>query len=415
LLTSSAAIESKVASSRSHARRIVVLGATGSIGINTLDVAESLPERLEVIGLSAHSNWQALFEQAQRVRPRWVVVTDPKSARQADPSLLPPATQFLTGPEAAAKMVADPDTDVVVSAIVGAAGLRGTWSALEAGKTVALANKESLVLAGARIKELEARHGGRILPVDSEHSAVFQAIAGAKGTCAGPLADIVERIVLTGSGGPFRGKTRTELEQVSVEDALNHPTWKMGPKITVDSATLMNKALEVIEARWLFDLPPEQIDVIIHPESVVHSFVEFRDGSVLAQLSPPDMRLPIQYALNYPDRVSGPARRLDWKGLRALHFEPPDRATFTALDLGYEVARAGGTSGAVLNAANEAAVGLFLEGRLAFLDIARVCKAVLDEHAFSPQPSLEELMAADRWARQEVSRWTRLPLPTPTR
>jgi 1-deoxy-D-xylulose-5-phosphate reductoisomerase len=413
-LTSSA-IESSAACSRSRARRIVVLGATGSIGVNTLDVVESLPDRLEVIGLSAHSNWQALFEQAQRVRPRWVAVTDPKSAREADPSILPPATQFLAGPEAAAKMVADPDTDVVVSAIVGAAGLLGTWSALEAGKTVALANKESLVMAGGQIKDLEARHGGRLLPVDSEHSAVFQAIAGAKGACSGPLTEMVERIVLTGSGGPFRGKTRSDLEQVSVDDALNHPTWKMGPKITVDSATLMNKALEVIEARWLFDLPPEQIDVIIHPESIVHSFVEFRDGSVLAQLSPPDMRLPIQYALNYPDRVSGPARRLDWKGLRALRFEQPDRATFSALDLGYEVARAGGTSGAVLNAANEAAVELFLDGRLAFLDIARVCKAVLDEHAFSPQPSLEELMAADRWARQEVSRWTRLPLPTPIR
>ena len=184
----------------------------------------------------------------------------------------------------------------------------------------------------------------------------------------------------------------------------------MGPKITVDSATLMNKALEVIEARWLFDLPPEQIDVIIHPESIVHSFVEFRDGSVLAQLSPPDMRLPIQYALNYPDRLPGPARKLDWSTLRALHFEPPDRETFAALNLGFEVARSGGTSGAVLNAANEAAVGLFLEGRLAFLDIARACRAVLDEHRFSPHPTLEELMAADRWARQEVSRWTRQPI-----
>lgn len=391
-----------------------MLGATGSIGVSTLDVVEHLSDRLEIIGLTAHTNWQTLFEQARRMRPRWVAVTDAKAACQADPSLLPPATQFLAGPEAAARMVADPDTDVVVSAIVGAAGLLGTWEALKAGKTVALANKESLVMAGSCVKELEARCGGRILPVDSEHSAVFQAIAGARGACDGPLGEIVERIVLTGSGGPFRGKRRQDLQSVRVEDALNHPTWKMGPKITVDSATLMNKALEVIEARWLFDLPPEQIDVIIHPESVVHSFVEFRDGSVLAQLSPPDMRLPIQYALNYPDRVSGPARRLDWAGLRGLRFEPPDRATFTALDLGYEVARAGGTCGAVLNAANETAVDLFLEGRLAFLDIARVCKAVLDEHAFSPQPSLEELMAADRWARQEVSRWTRLPLPNPT-
>jgi 1-deoxy-D-xylulose-5-phosphate reductoisomerase len=342
-----------------------------------------------------------------------VALTDSKAALQADVSALPPGTEFLSGPESAARMAADPETDIVVSAIVGAAGLLGTWEALKAGKTVALANKESLVMAGSLVKELERKHGGRILPVDSEHSAIFQALAGAHGHCLtqSQLTDSVERVVLTGSGGPFRGKKRPELAAVSVEEALKHPTWKMGPKITVDSATLMNKALEVIETRWLFDLPPNRIDVIIHPESIVHSFVEFRDGSVLAQLSPPDMRLPIQYALNYPDRLAGPARRLDWSALRALHFEAPDRETFAALDLGYEVARQGGTSGAVLNAANEAAVGQFLEGHLAFLDIARVCESVLTQHPFSPQPTLEELMAADRWARQEVYRWTRQPHP----
>jgi 1-deoxy-D-xylulose-5-phosphate reductoisomerase len=389
----------------------VVLGSTGSIGINTLDVIEQFPHRLELIGMSAHSSWRALFEQASRFRPRWVAITDPRAAQEADRSLLPAGTKMLAGPEATIGMVADPDTDIVVSAIVGSAGLIGAWEGLRAGKTIALANKETLVMAGAQVKELAAQSGGRILPVDSEHSAIFQILAECR---TKNDEQCVERIVLTGSGGPFRGKRRSELAAVRVEDALKHPTWKMGPKITVDSATLMNKALEVIEARWLFDMPPEKIDVIIHPESIVHSFVEFCDGSVLAQLSPPDMRLPIQYALNYPERAPGPARRLDWKAMRSLNFEMPDRETFAALDLGYEVARQGGTAGAVLNAANEAAVGQFLEGRLAFLDIARVCKSVLAQHHFSPHPSLEELMAADRWARQEVSRWIRQPLPSPT-
>jgi 1-deoxy-D-xylulose-5-phosphate reductoisomerase len=215
----------------------------------------------------------------------------------------------------------------------------------------------------------------------------------------------IARVVLTASGGPFRGKRRDELADVTVDEALNHPTWKMGPKITVDSATLMNKALEIIEARWLFDLDPNQIEVIIHPESVIHSFVEFKDGSVLAQLSPPDMRLPIQYALTYPERVAGPARRLAWDRLARFSFEQPDSETFPALELGFEVARRGGTCGAVLNAANEAAVGEFLAGRLGFLDIPRACRAALDHHHYSPRPTLDELHELDRWARQEVVRW----------
>jgi 1-deoxy-D-xylulose-5-phosphate reductoisomerase len=302
-------------------------------------------------------------------------------------------------------MASDPETDIVVSAIVGAAGLTSTWAAVEAGKTVALANKETLVVAGPLVMHLARERGATILPVDSEHSAVFQALGGSK-----PAA--VRRIVLTASGGPFRGKSRADLEDVTAEDALRHPTWRMGPKITVDSATLMNKALEVIEARWLFDLAPEQIEVIVHPESVIHSFVEFADGSVLAQLSPPDMRLPIQYALTYPDRLAGPARRLAWNELATFHFEQPDHETFPALQLGYEVARRGGTCGAVLNAANEAAVGHFLAGELRFLDIPRVCRAVLSHHHFSARPTLEELAAADRWARHEVSRWLYTKLPT---
>jgi 1-deoxy-D-xylulose-5-phosphate reductoisomerase len=218
-------------------------------------------------------------------------------------------------------------------------------------------------------------------------------------------ASEVERVVLTGSGGPFRGKTAADLARVSPDEALCHPTWRMGPKITVDSATLMNKALEIIEARWLFDLPPERIEVVIHPQSVIHSFVEFADGSVLAQLSPPDMRLPIQYALTYPERVPGPARRVNWCELGAWHFEQPDHTTFPAIQLGYEVARRGGTCGAVLNAANEAAVSRFLAGDLGFLDITRACRDVLDHHHYSARPTLAELANADRWARQEVDRW----------
>jgi len=380
-------------------RRLVVLGSTGSIGTNCLDVVDHLSDRLEVQGLSAHSNGDALLRQAQRYRPRWVALTDAEAAQQFEASRLLPGCRLLYGPDAVAEMVQDADVDIVVTAIVGAAGLLGTWAALEAGKTVAVANKETLVLAGPLVTDLAARRGGRLLPVDSEHSAIFQAMQGSS-------PDSVERIVLTGSGGPFRGRTREELAEVSVKEALNHPTWRMGPKITIDSATLMNKALEVIEARWLFGLPPERIEVIIHPESVIHSFVEFKDGSVLAQLSPPDMRLPIQYALTYPERVAGPARRLNWRELSAWHFEQPDHETFPAVQLGYEVARRGGTCGAVLNAANEAAVERFLRGDLDFLDISRACRAALDHHHYSPTPSLAELSACDRWARQEVGRWT---------
>src|SRR5438105_2868910 len=379
-------------------RRVVVLGSTGSIGISCLDVLDHLPDRLCALGLSAHSSWETLFEQAHRLRPRWVAVTDPDAARTLDRSRLDGACHLLTGPDSVATLVTDPDVDIVVSAIVGSAGLLGTWAALEKGKTVAFANKETLVMAGPLVMDLAARRGWRLLPVHSEHSAIFQALHDT------PL-DQVERVVLTGSGGPFRGKSRRDLENVTVAEALNHPTWRMGPKITVDSATLMNKALEIIEARWLFDLPPEKIAVIIHPESVIHSFVEFKDGSVLAQLSPPDMRLPIQYALTYPERVAGPARRLNWRDLSAWHFEQPDHETFPAIQFGYEVARRGGTCGAVLNAANEAAVGRFLQGELAFLDIPRACRAVLANHHYSARPALPELLAADRWARQEVSRW----------
>ena len=372
-----------------------MLGSTGSIGVNTLDVVASLPERFEIAGLAAGSNWALLAEQAQRFRPRCVVISDPS---KAVPSDLPAGTELLTGPDAVERLASADDVDMVVSAVVGAAGLRGTWAALEAGKDVALANKESLVVAGELVTELARSRGAALLPVDSEHSALFQALHGED-----PAH--VRRLVLTASGGPFRGRSREELEHVTVEDALKHPTWDMGAKITIDSATLLNKALEVIEARWLFGVPADDIDVIVHPESVIHSFVEYADGSVMAQMSPPDMRLPIQYALTYPERCDGPAKKLDWSSLSRLTFERPDRETFPALDLGFEVARRGGTCGAVLNAAKESAVELFLAGEMRFPRISEACRDVLQNHHFVPRPTLEELTAADRWARQEVIRW----------
>lgn len=378
-------------------RRIAVLGSTGSIGTNTLDVIAHCADRLQLVGLSAHSNHQLLVRQIEQYRPRTVVVTE-LNAHAALAEGRWPGVRILSGEDGIHQLVTDPDVDTIVVAIVGAAGLLGTLAAVEAGKTVAVANKETLVMAGPLVMALAKKHGATILPVDSEHSAIFQLLQ------CGRTSE-VERIVLTGSGGPFRGRTAKELVNVTVDEALKHPTWKMGPKITIDSATLMNKALEVIEARWLFGLPAEKIGVVIHPESIVHSFVEFRDGSVLAQLSPPDMRLPIQYALLYPERISGPARRLDWAGLRSLNFEKPDLDTFPALQLGYETARRGGTCGAVLNAANEAAVGRFLAGTLRFLDISRVCRSILDAHTFREQPTLAELLALDRWARQEVETW----------
>jgi 1-deoxy-D-xylulose-5-phosphate reductoisomerase len=380
-------------------RRVVVLGSTGSVGTSCLDVIAALPDRLRAVGLSAHRNWEELVEQAWQHQPRWITITGEDAVSRLEGARLPSETRLLRGPEALATMVSSPEVDVVVTAIVGAAGLSGTWAALEAGKTVAVANKETLVMAGPLVMDLAARRQARVLPVDSEHSAIFQALQ------SGRTAEVA-RVVLTASGGPFRGRRKAELAEVRADEALRHPTWRMGPKISVDSATLMNKALEVIEARWLFGLAPEQIEVIIHPESMIHSFVEFRDGSILAQLSPPDMRLPIQYALTYPERVPGPARKLCWSELGAWHFEQPDLDTFPALQLGYEVARRGGTCGAVLNAANEAAVGRFLAGDLGFLDIPRVCRDVLENHHYSARPTLAELADIDRWARQEVDRWT---------
>ena len=379
-------------------KNVAVLGSTGSIGRSTLEVIAASGGRLRAVALSANSSTRLLVEQAVAVRPRQIVVTDREAAGQQDWQDLPSDVELLIGAEAIAEVVTAEDVDVVVSAIVGRAGLEGTWAALEAGKTVALANKESLVVGGPLVTRLAKQRQASLLPVDSEHSAVFQALLGGR-------REEVRRVVLTASGGPFRTYTAEQLAHVTVAEALAHPTWDMGPKITVDSATMMNKALEIIEARWLFDLDADQIDVVIHPQSIVHSMVEYIDGSVIAQLSPPDMKLPIQLALTWPERCESPAAKLDWNRTMQLDLEPPDFERFGALKLGLEVARAGGTAGAVLNGANEAAVAAFLDGRLRFDEIVPGCRNILDNHNFDPNPTLEQVLEMDRWARQEVTCW----------
>src|SRR5580765_3989468 len=378
--------------------RIAVLGSTGSIGTNCLEVIGALPERLNLLGLAARSSWQLLGRQSERFAPRWAVLSDASLRDIVPRNAFSMKTELLFGPEGVERLAADPEIDVIVAGIVGAAGLAGTWAALEAGKRVCIANKETLVVAGPLVMDLARRRGGQVLPVDSEHSAIFQALQ------AGRSAE-VRRIVLTASGGPFREMSAEGLRQVTPAMALAHPTWNMGRKITVDSATMMNKALEAIEAKWLFGLEVDQIEVVVHPQSVVHSFVEFVDGSVIGQLSPPDMKLPIQYALTWPDRMAGLSPKLDWAKRFQLEFEPPDFERFPALGLGFEVARRGGTCGAVLNAANEAAVERFLNNNLKFCDIPRACRAVLEAHDYDPSPSLADLFDHDRKARQEIARW----------
>lgn len=379
-------------------KNVAVFGSTGSIGTNALEVIAASEGRLQVAALSAHSRLPQLVQQAQKFKPRWVLATDAIRARQFDWDDLPPETKLLTGPDALTTVAAAEGVDVVLAAIVGSAGLRSTWAAIEAKKTVALANKETLVMAGGLVKRLAAKTGAMILPVDSEHSAIFQALASGR-------SEEVARLVLTASGGPFRSLTEEQLKQVTVDEALAHPTWDMGPKITIDSATMMNKALEIVESRWLFDVDADRISVVIHPQSTVHSFVEFVDGSIIAQMGPPDMKLPIQYALEYPRRQRGIAARLDWSRPWQLNFEPADASRIPALALGYECARAGGSAGAVLNAANEAAVTAFLGGDLHFTEIVPACRSVLKEHAFEAEPTLEQLEKLDKWARDEVARW----------
>ena len=377
---------------------VVILGSTGSIGRSALEVIRASGGTLRAVALSANSSLDELAQQARDFQPSQIIATDAEQAAARDWSDLPKHTELLVGSEGIARAVSEREVDVVLSAIVGSAGLAGTWAAIEAGKQVALANKETMVTAGPLIGPLAEKSGAKIIPVDSEHSAVFQALQSGQ-------PHEVRRIVLTASGGPFRDRDAESLVGVTVDEALAHPTWDMGPKITIDSATLMNKALEIIEARWLFDLRADQIDVVIHPQSIVHSMVEFVDGSVIAQMSPPDMKLPIQYALTYPHRRACPAQRLDLTRAIDLRFEPPDLDRFDALRIGLEVARAGGTAGAVINAANEAAVAGFLAGDLGFAEIVPACRSILEHHDFEPAPTLERLLQLDHWARREVSRW----------
>jgi 1-deoxy-D-xylulose-5-phosphate reductoisomerase len=380
-------------------QRIAVLGSTGSIGTSSLEVIGALPDRLQLQGVAARSSWELLGRQCSQFAPRWAALSDSRLRDVVPRQAFSQKTELLFGQEGVERIASDPEVDTVVSGIVGAAGLHGTWVALEAGKRVCIANKETLVVAGPLIMDLARKRSAEVLPVDSEHSAIFQALQSGK-------MKEVRRIILTASGGPFRRFTAEQLRDVSPEQALAHPTWNMGRKITIDSATLMNKALEVIEAKWLFGLSADQIEVVVHPQSIVHSMVEFVDGSVVAQLSPPDMKLPIQYALTWPERTEGLSPRMDLSKSFQLDFEPPDRERFPALELGFEVAARGGTCGAVLNAANEAAVERFLNRELRFCDIPRACRAVLEAHHFDPAPTLSELLQLDAWAREEIRRWT---------
>ena len=379
-------------------KRLIILGSTGSIGRNTLEVVEHLRDDWIVVGLAAGSQTDELSEQVNRFRPEAVALADGGRVKALERRIAVPAEVF-GGQDALVRLVDQVECDAVVCAVVGVGGLAATVRAVELGKRIALANKESLVTAGSILMPLARDTGAEIIPIDSEHSALFQVLQ------AGKAAE-VHRLWLTASGGPFRGHTGEQMESVTISEALRHPTWDMGPKITIDSATMMNKALEVVEARWLFGMSPERIEVVVHPESVVHSMVEFCDGSIVAQLGTPDMRTPIQYALTFPDRRDCLAPRLDFHALERLNFAKPDLERFPALRLGYDVAARGGTCGAVLNAANEAAVELFRQGSIGFRDIARQTERVLLEHEFKPDPDLGELLKADRWARNEVVRCT---------
>ena len=379
-------------------RRVFILGSTGSIGTSELDVVRDLAREdratpgitFEVVGLAAARNGGALSAQAREFGARAVAVVDGDALVE-----VPANARVFRGPDAACEMLsacAQPG-DLVLAAMVGAAGIKPTLVAIERGCDVALANKEALVAAGAIVLPAAARAGVRIIPVDSEHNALFQCLK------ASTSLDEVRRVILTASGGPFRGKTREEMALATVDDALAHPTWRMGPKVTIDSASLMNKALELIEAHWLFGLGSDRIDAVIHPQSIVHGFVEYLDGSVLAQLSPPDMRTPIQQAMCDPHRFDGPSRKLDFAALRTLDFQPIDPIRFPAISLAHRVIATGGTSGAVLNAANEIAVAAFLDRKIGFLDIAELVRDALDAADVRPVRSLEDVLGADAEAR----------------
>ena len=372
-------------------KTISILGATGSIGRQTLDVAEQLG--LRVAALTAHMDVERLEAQVRKFRPRLAVLTDEAAARDLAVRLADMDTKVLGGPEALLEAAVCPEADTVVTAVVGMVGLRPTLAAIRERKRIALANKETLVCAGELVMSAAEASGAEILPVDSEQSALFQSLEGCRDRGG------VKRLIRTCSGGPFYGRTASELKGMTREDALQHPNWSMGAKITVDSATLMNKGLEFIEAMHLYHMPPEKISIVIHRESIIHSLVEYCDNAMIAQLGTPDMRLPIQYALTWPERIPGPASPLDLWNCGPLTFGTPDLDTFRCLPLALEAARTGGTAGAILNGANEAAVARFLEGKIGFLDIAEQVARAMDQVPVVQRPTLEDILEADRAAR----------------
>lgn len=378
-------------------RRVAILGSTGSIGTSALDVVKHLSNGLSAVALSTHHRVDQLVEQVETFRPKLAAVTGTTPTDGQRRRIEAAGAKLLLGPEALCEIAKCEEVDVVLLAVVGSAGVRVAMTSITQGKTLALANKEALVIAGSILMPLAKEHDVAILPVDSEHSAVFQCLAGAK-------REDVRRVILTGSGGPFLNKPIEQFKGATVADAMRHPTWNMGAKVTIDSATMFNKTLEIIEAAWLFDLPAEKIEVVIHPQSVIHSMVEFADGSTIAQLSPPDMRLPIQYALTYPHRPAGPARRLDLTQSHALEFHPPDLQRFPSLRMGFEVIRRGGTLGAVLNAANEVAVSALQAGRIRVGMVYDVVERTMAGHSLVEKPTLDDLLKADRWARETAEK-----------
>ena len=379
-------------------KRIAILGSTGSIGVSTLDIIGRFPEKFRVVALAAGKNLTQLIEQIKSFQPLLVSLAQEEDAKKLRRELPDFEGDIVWGADGLHATATHGDADMVMAALVGAIGLPPTLAAIRAGKDVALANKEALVVSGELMTREAAQHGGQLLPVDSEHNAVFQALHGHK-------QEQVKRIILTASGGPFLHRPAEDFQTIRIEEALQHPTWKMGNKITIDSATLMNKGLEVIEARWLFNLSPTQVSVIVHPQSIVHSLVEYVDGSVLAQLGIPDMRVPISYILAYPDRL--PLTHLPQLNLAEaarLEFVEPDYDKFPCLGLAYTALERGGTCPAVLNAANEVAVALFLSGQIAFTDIAHINKQLLTSHAAQPVQDLESVLEADGWARAQAKK-----------
>ena len=376
-------------------KKIAILGSTGSIGTQTLDVVRNNGD-IRVVGISAGHNVDKAEEQIREFHPEIAVIYDGQAAEDLRIRVRDTDTRVLSGMDGLLELAVMPDADILVTAIVGMIGIRPTLAAIEAGKDIALANKETLVTAGHLIIPLAREKGVRILPVDSEHSAIFQCLHGED-------RRQVHKLLITASGGPFRGKKTAELSNIRPEDALKHPTWSMGRKITIDSATLVNKGLEVMEARWLFDVPLERIQVVVQPQSIIHSMVEFEDGAVMAQLGSPDMRLPIQYALYYPERRYLPGERLDFTKLRSIEIDEPDMETFRGLPLAIQAAKEGGSMPTVFNAANEEAVALFLDHKIGFLDIYRIIEGAMNRHRTIENPDLGQILSVEAETRRRIS------------